>query len=65
MKWKRTLSTAAAGIGLLAIFFGFKAWNSLRQPIPRLEFPKHEIPDIPGSFYLRNVPTLDDIHLLD
>jgi hypothetical protein len=65
MKWKTILSTAAAGIGLLAMVFGFKVWNSLRQPIPPLEFPKQEIPDIPGSFYLRNVPTLDDVHLLD
>jgi hypothetical protein len=65
MKWKAILSTAVAGIGLLAMFFGFKAWKSVRQPIPPLEFPKQEITDIPGSFYLRNVPTLDDVHLLD
>jgi hypothetical protein len=65
MKWKATLSTAVAGIGLLAMFFSFKAWKSLRQPIPPLEFPKQEIPDIPGSFSPRNVPALDDVRLLD
>jgi hypothetical protein len=65
IKWKILLSTAVAGIGLCALVFGFKAWKTLRQPIPELEFPKQEIPDIPGSLYLRNVPTLDDIHLLD
>jgi hypothetical protein len=65
MKWKSFLSTTVAGVGLLALFFGFKAWKSLRQPIPPLEFPKQEIPDIPGSFYPRNVPALDDVRLLD
>jgi hypothetical protein len=62
---KILLSTVVAGIGLFAALFGFKAWKSLRQPIPQLEFPKREIPDIPGSFYLKNVPPVDDIHLLD
>ena len=32
---------------------------------PELEFPKQEIFDIPGLFYLRNVPALDNLHLLD
>jgi hypothetical protein len=62
---KTLLSTVVAGIGLFAAFLGFKTRNSLRQPIPQLEFPKQELPDSPGSFYLKNVPTLDDVHLLD
>lgn len=65
MRWKAILSTAVAGVGLLAMFLSFNAWKSLKQPIPPLEFPKQEIPDIPGSFYLRNVPVLDDVRLLD
>ena len=65
VKWRTIFSTVAVGIGLFAMFFGFKAWKSLRQPIPQLEFPKQVIPDIPGSFYLRNVPALDDVRLLD
>jgi len=65
MRWKAVLSTAVAGVGLLAMLFGFKAWKSLKQPIPPLEFPKQEIPDIPGSFYPKNVPALDDVRLLD
>jgi hypothetical protein len=44
--WKAMLSTAVAGIGLLAMFFSFKAWESLGQPIPALEFPKQETPDL-------------------
>jgi hypothetical protein len=52
-------------MGLICAFFGFMAWKSLHQPIPQLEFPKQEFPDIAGSFYLRNVPPLDDVHLLD
>jgi len=63
--FKIFLSTVVAGIGLFGALLGFKAWKSLRQPIPQLEFPKQEIPDIPGSFYLKNVPPVDDIHLLD
>ena len=62
---KTLLSTVVAGIGLFAAFLGFKAWNSLRQPVPQLEFPKQEIPDIPGSYYLKNIPPVDDVHLLD
>jgi hypothetical protein len=62
---KILLSTVVVGIGLFAAFLGFKAWKSLRQPIPQLEFPKQEIPDIPGSFYLKNVSEMDDVHLLD
>jgi hypothetical protein len=65
MKWKAILSTAVAGIGLLAMFFSFKAWKSLKQPIPQLESPKQTLPDAPGSFYPRNVPALDDVRLLD
>jgi hypothetical protein len=59
------LSTVAVGVGLFAAFFGFRAWNSLRQPVSELEFPKQAIFDIPGSFYLRNVPALENVHLLD
>lgn len=65
IRWKAILSTAVAGIGLVAMFFSFKAWKSLKQPILPLEFPKQEIPDVPGSFYPRNVPALDDVRLLD
>jgi hypothetical protein len=65
LKWKTILSTVAAGIGLSAVFFGFKTWNSLRQPVPQLDFPKQKLQDSPGSFYLKNIPTLDDVHLLD
>src|SRR5215472_7729663 len=64
MRWKAILSTAVAGIGLLGMFWSFKAWKSLKQPIPLLESPKQGIPDIPGSFYPRNIPTLD-VRLLD
>jgi hypothetical protein len=53
------------GIGLFAVFFGFRAWKSLRQPIPQLEFPKQEIPDEPGWFHLKDASTLDDVRLLD
>jgi hypothetical protein len=59
MKWKISLSTLGVGVGLFAAFFGFKAWKSLRQPIPQLQFPKQEISDFPGSFYLRKVPPLN------
>jgi hypothetical protein len=65
MKFKTSLLTVSIGIGLLAIFFCFKAWKSLKQPIPQLEFPKQTIPDAPGSFSPRNVPALDDMRLLD
>jgi hypothetical protein len=59
------LSTVVVGIGLFGAFLGFKAWKSLRRPIPQLEFPKQEIADIPSPFYLKNVPAADDVHLLD
>jgi hypothetical protein len=64
VSFKILLSTVV-GIGLFAAFLGSKAWKSLWEPIPQLGFPKQEIPDIPGSFYLKNVPALDDLHLLD
>jgi hypothetical protein len=47
------------------VFFGFRAWKSLRQPIPQLEFPKQGIPDIPGWFHLKDAPALDEVRLLD
>ena len=53
MKWKIPLSTLGVRVGLFSAFFGFKAWKSLRQPIPPLEFPKQEIHDFLGSVYLR------------
>lgn len=65
VSFKIILSTVVVGVGLFAAFFGFKAWKSLRQPIPQLEFPKQEIPDIPGWFHLKDSLTLDDVHLLD
>jgi hypothetical protein len=65
MKWKTILSTVAVGVAVFAAIFGYKAWEFLGQPIPPLEPPKQEIPDIPGSFYLRNVPALNDVRLLD
>lgn len=64
MKWKIPLSSVLVGIGLFAVFFGFKARKSLRQPIPQLEFPKQEIPDIPGWFHSKDAPSLDDLGLL-
>jgi hypothetical protein len=62
---KILLSVVVIGIGILAAVLGFKAWKSLKQPIPQLAFPKSEIPDVPGSFYMKNVPPIDDVHLLD
>jgi hypothetical protein len=62
---KTFLLIVVVGIGLFAGFLGFKTWKTLRQPIPQLEFPKQEIPDIVGSFYLKNIPSVDDVHLLD
>jgi hypothetical protein len=65
MNWRILLSTVVVGIGLAAAFFGFRTWNSLRQPVPNLVLAKQEIPDIPGSFCLKGVPVLDDVHLID
>jgi hypothetical protein len=65
MKFKTFVITISVGVVLVAGLFGFKVWNSLRQPIPQLESPKQTLPDAPGSFYPRNVPTLDDVRLLD
>jgi hypothetical protein len=65
MKFKTFLATISVGVGLFAVLFGFKVWNSLRQPIPQLEFPKQTLPDAPGSFYPRNLPALEDVRLLD
>jgi len=53
------------GSRIIFSVLGSKAWKSLRQPIPPLEFPKQEIYDFPGSVYLRKVPPLNDVHLLN
>jgi hypothetical protein len=65
MKFKTFLTAISVGVGLFAVLFGFKVWNSLRQPIPQLELPTQTLPDAPGSFSPRNVPALDEVHLLD
>jgi hypothetical protein len=62
---KILLSTVIAGIGLFAAVLGFKAWKFLGQPIPQLESSKQQLPDIPGFVHLKNVPVVEDVHLLD
>jgi hypothetical protein len=67
VKFKTISSFVAAGVAILAILFGFRAWTSLKRPVPQLEPPKSTIPDIPGSFYLKSVSIAADAqaHLLD
>ena len=66
MKWKIPRSTLGVRVGLFSAFFGFKAWKSLRlgRPIPRWSSHNKRY-DFPGLVYLRKLPPLNDVHLLD
>lgn len=65
MKWKAILWVAIAAIGLTGTLFALSVWNTLRKPIPKLEHARLEITYLDNSFYLSNVPTLDEVHHLD
>jgi len=67
VKSKAILSVVAAGIGIFAMFFGFRVRKYYSQPPPQPQSQRGELLGDPDRFGLRTISVSDEVrvHLLD